>query len=356
MTQTKVKPNYVDLKTLYDRLKQIGFNRDFVKKKLLPDWWDNDFEATQSAVVEAAAYVSRRTNLDMRSLLYADSEPFFQESGHHEFKVRQGTIKNELQVAQNLCDRVAEIVSYACITDKASLVSLSAQEVRKQILSSFPTVTMEGLLDFCWKNGIPTVHVNKFPKNQKKFDGMVGYFYERPVITVCQKRKSAAWLSFTIAHELGHIVKGHITEYAIVDEKIRPSDSEVNETEGIDDREIESNEFALEVLFGKKDANYYLSANLSSSDLIDYAEQCSLEESANPSAVVLNYAWYKEKVAITKKEKEIIWAVAQIALHHFEPDSNAPVVINNYLRQYLDLENLSYDNRDYLEQMTAEEV
>ncbi|MFN5923518.1 MAG: hypothetical protein ACK466_06885, partial [Pseudanabaena sp.] len=116
------------------------------------------------------------------------------------------------------------------------------------------------------------------------------------------------------------------------------------------------NEFALEVLFGQKDANYYLSANLSSSDLIEYAKQCSLEESANPSAVVLNYAWYKEKVAITKKEKEITWAVAQTALHHFEPNSNAPVAINDYLQQYLDLENLSYDNRDYLEQMTAEEV
>jgi hypothetical protein len=55
--------------SLYERLAALGFSRPFIQHQALPEWWDEEVEATPGAEVEAAAYISRRFNLDVLSLL-----------------------------------------------------------------------------------------------------------------------------------------------------------------------------------------------------------------------------------------------------------------------------------------------
>jgi hypothetical protein len=57
------------MSSLYNKLAQLGFDKSFVQDFVLPDWWCIEFEQTEGAFIEAAAYASRKLNLDLDSLL-----------------------------------------------------------------------------------------------------------------------------------------------------------------------------------------------------------------------------------------------------------------------------------------------
>lgn len=337
MPHTQIK-----MATLYERLSKIGLPEKFVREKALPDWWDEEFEATTGAVVEAAAYVSRRLNLDIASLLHLETAPAFKQSCNVKFKTQQGTETQQLKVAQCITARVAEMVAYACVP-QCKLLPISAQSVRDEILKTHNFVNLGGLLEFCRSYGVPVVHFDEFPasKGFRKFDGIVGCFYNRPVIVISLRHASPARLLFILAHELGHIIKGHVQEASIVDEKIEP--------ESVDIEEIEASEFAVELLLGKPDMVYYTPRIFSGDSLAIYAQRISTRDRVDPGVVVLNYAWNKAKRTATKKERNLTWGAANNALKIIEGEAEAPRQINRYSRKYLDLDRLDGDSQDYLE-------
>ncbi|BAZ13534.1 hypothetical protein NIES4071_53730 [Calothrix sp. NIES-4071] len=218
------------METLYERLSAIGLPEKFIREQALPDWWDSEFEDTGGAVVEAAAYISRRLNLDINSLLAPSSTPTFKRSCVARFKTKQGVVVNELLVAHCIAARIAEMVAFACTTE-LKLLPESALFVRNKILEDRDFVDMFGLLQFCWSCGIPVVHFDRYPKSQDKFDGMVASFDHRPVIVISLNRSSRAWLAFILAHELGHIIKGHASNTIFVDERVLLESSDVEEVE-----------------------------------------------------------------------------------------------------------------------------
>ncbi|GAB1544607.1 hypothetical protein NUACC21_72830 [Scytonema sp. NUACC21] len=337
MTQTQLK-----MTTFYSRLKEVGFPEKFVREKALPDWWDEEFEATPGAVVEAAAYVSRRLNLDMTSLLKPEATPVFKQSCQAKFKTKQLTANEQLLVAHCMATRIAEMVAYTCVPEFKFLPA-KALFVRDEILKTRQFVNLEGVLEFCWNYGIPVVYFDGFPQAQevRPFDGMVAFFDTRPVIVLSLKRRTQAWLLFTLAHELGHIIKGHINNGAIVDEEIEP--------ESVDIEEIEANEFAVELLLGKPDMGYYTPRYFTGEQLAAYAQQISARDDVDPGVVVLNYAWSRTNRTAIKKDQQIIWATATKALKIIEGDVDAPKQINRYVQQHLDLDRLDEDSQDYLE-------
>jgi Zn-dependent peptidase ImmA (M78 family) len=337
MTQTQVK-----MAALYDRLTDIGFPKKFIRENALPDWWDDELEASSGAVVEAAAYISRRLNLDVLSLLKPDKSPSFKSSCQAKFKTKRGTESKQLFLAQCMAARIAEMVAYAMSCELKPLPK-TAQAVRNEILANQKFVNLEGLLNWCSHYGIPVVHFDGFPKASgvHKFHGMVAYFYSRPVVVISFKCSSAAWLLFILAHELGHLIKGHVDDAAIIDEEVVP--------ESGDNEEIEANEFAVELLLGKPDMTYYTPKILTGEKLADYACNISVRDRVDPGVVVLNYAWSKANLVNSKKEKSIIWATAKKALSLIEDKEYAPLKINHHLQKHLDLERLDEDSQDYLE-------
>ena len=343
MTQTQLEK----METLYKRLSQIGFSEKFVREKALPDWWDEEFEATPGAVVEAAAYVSRRLNLDFTSLVKSEATPTFKQSCEVKFKTKLSIENQQVFVAQCMASRVAEMLAYTCVPE-FKLFPDSAMRVREEILKNQQYVNLEGLLKFCWSCGIPVVHFDGYPKTRGvyKFDGMVAVFYERPVIVISCIRHSPAWLLFILAHELGHIIKGHLNSNAIVDEKINP-DSE-------DAEEVEASEFAVELLLGKPGIGFSTLQKFTGEQLATYAQNISDRNDVSPGVVVLNYAWGKVNKTEIKKDQQIIWATANKALKIIEGDADAPKQINHYAQKYLNLDKLDGDSQDYLELVLEE--
>lgn len=333
---------HMDMPTLYDRLSHLGFPKKFLRETALPDWWDTELEANPEAAVTAAAYISRRLNLDIASLLQPEITPAFKQSCQPKFKTKQGTDIQQLQAAQCMAARVAEMVAYACVPEFQDLPK-SAIEIRDRILAQRDFVNLAGLLEFCWNSGIPVVAFHKFPPGQRKFDGMVGYFHNRPAIVLSLKHRSAARLLFILAHELGHLVKGHLQGNTLVDENVEPENTDLEETE--------ASEFALELLLGKIDIGYYTPRNFSGDALANYAQKISQRDKVDPGVVTLNYAWHKANAAPTKNQKDIAWATASKALKILEGDARATNIINQYIiwPDYLNLEKLDYDSQDYLE-------
>ena len=326
------------MQVLYERLSQIGFNKKFIQDKILPDWWESSCENTPGAVAEVAAYISRRLNLELDSLLDKNSQPRFKNICQPKFKKQNNTNSNELTVAYYLASRIAELTAYACPTEYQAIDRLSLTEIRNFIFQKRKYVDLAGVLIFCWSRGIPVIYFTEFPKKVKKFNGMVASVANRPVIIISLKEKSPSRLLFVIAHELGHIYKEHINNKVLIDEKVEP--------DSIDNEEIQANEFAKELIFGNSDVDYSTSHNLDTKRLVTYCKNVSNRDLVDPGAVAWNYGWHKEH-----------WGAVREAIKIIEDkDTDNYYKINNYLQNNLNWSKLNDDNQDYLALMTGLEI
>jgi hypothetical protein len=327
MTQVRVPTRMADL---YQRLASVGLTKGFLLKQALPDWWCDEYEASEGSVVTAAAHIAKRLNLDLKSLLEQEAEPRFVLTSQPKYKVQSGTDPQQLPVPSAIAAKVADVVASACRVNYHPIEHLTVAEIREEILKVRPYVDLEGILDFCWSR---VIHFSRFPDRIKKFQGMVACFHQRPVIVLSLNASSPSRLLFIATHELGHILKGHLnlmSEGLLVDEAVK--------LESKDDEEIEANEVATELLLGRPDKFYGQLRNYTASQLVEYAMRVGSEDRVSPGVVALNYGWYKKH-----------WGSANGALKLLEPSADAPQQINRYLLEHLDWDKLGNDYQEYLE-------
>ena len=322
------------MESLYQRLQNVGLPKSYVKRQGLPDWWCEEYEQSEGAIVTAAAHISKRFNLDLQSLLNGQDQPRFVLTSQPKYKLQNGTDPQSLSMSSAIAAKVAEIVASACKSPYEP-IELSVAEIREEILDSWRFVTLKSLLDFCWSHGIPVVHFDQFPKATgiKKFQGMVACFHQRPVIVLSLKDSSPSRLLFIAAHELGHILRGHLSltdASLLVDEEVK--------RESKDQEEVEANEVALELLLGRSDKSYSTERNYTAQYLADYAERVGFLDRVSPGVVALNYGWHKNH-----------WGSANGALKLLEPNANAPRQINRRLLKNLNWDSLGNDYQEYLE-------
>ncbi|MBE9135732.1 ImmA/IrrE family metallo-endopeptidase [Nodosilinea sp. LEGE 07088] len=314
---------------LLERLEEKGLQAKYVRDRALPTWWDADLEDDPTVVAEAAGYIAKRLGLDIASVFSPEAEIAFKGQAQAKFKKRQDTSKQSLEVVQGLASRVAELVSYAVLPSYHELRK-DAAALRQGILARGCWVNLDSLLALCWQHGIPVVHFSP-PQGTKKIDGMVASFNGRLVIVICCARKAAAWLAFILAHELGHILAGHVQEQFYVDESITQEEQ--------DPEELEANAIAATLLLGNPN-NYEWRARLYPNVLVTTARRFSRRDNVDPGIVCLNYGWKRD----IKEE----WGIAGKALKTFEPIQKAPNTINQHLIHNLDWERLDRDSQEYL--------
>lgn len=85
------------------------------------------------------------------------------------------------------------------------------------------------ITDICRQIGIPV----KYADLQGDSDGYTFIYEGQPIIVVNQNCKSISRLRFTIAHELGHILLGHIGKYALVNREPSPNDNPIEQEANI---------------------------------------------------------------------------------------------------------------------------
>lgn len=341
MTKSTATAPSLTMADLYGRTSRLGIPKKFIREKILPTWWTDDVDKTPDALTEGALYLSRRLNLDLVSLLHEDT-PRFISLGSPKFKTGGGTDFAKLAVPYSLAGRIAELVNYGVSNPYQDISDWTVATIRKRILEQYPCLNLDGLLNFCSRIGIPVIHFSQVPQSCHRFQGMVMVLQDRPIILVSRNERSPAWLTFIIAHELGHILQGHLADNNILlDEEIH--------LESDDQEEDEANQAAAELILGHPGISYDLWIKfLKAETLASRAQQFAAESHNDPGVIALNIAWNRAHRARTKKEADIAWATGKKALHLLERDCDAPQQINQHLFNSLDWDRLGDDNRDYL--------
>ncbi len=340
MTQTQIP-----MAEIYGRLDRIGITHQFVQDYLLPDWWTEEVDREPGVFFEGATYISRRLNVDLQSLITGTDFPKFLATAQPKFKAKANTEPQKLAISHAMAARIAELVAYACPIPYQSIETQAISEIRQAILNDRAILDLTGLLNFCWSQGIPVVHFSQYPPKTHRFDGMVSRVQGRPVIVISNKHKSPSRLLFIVAHELGHILKGHLgSEGMLVDEEIQ--------LESEDSDENEANQVAAELLFKQYGVSHDLWPKyLSGETLAQESKKIASSVQVSPGLITWNIAWTRAQRAKTRKEEGIAWATAENAIKVLEPQGDGPHDINQHPLKHLDWQRLSDDNQQYLSKM-----
>ena len=317
-------------KTLFRSLAKLGVSETYLRQIALPEWWDDEIASTPAGRDELHLILSRVLGLDALSL--RAGKPRFTPQPVPKFKAAKGLDDDALAMARQIGVHVARLVAVGVAAPVA--VPNRAAEVRSAILKQGrPWVDLESLLDFCWRCGIGVVHVAKWPPQCKKMAALVASVAGRPVVVVADNHRATAWSLFILAHELGHVVLGHVPADAVL------IDAEVDK-ESKDREEAAANRFAVELLTGSERTRVVAVDRLPRAmDLVASARQRGAELGIDPGHYVLNYA---------ASMGSSFWGVANAALRELEPDADAAALIRSKLHENLDWSRLPSTSAEFV--------
>ncbi len=322
------------VRSLYERLEQAGLDRKFVRKVLLPDWWDDAIAQHPTGYAEARLRIARALGLSLSQL---DSEDLFKralDETRLRCKTRRGTEPYSIRWTIALAKRAAELATRAMPKPYEPLPE-TASQIRNAILQKHPWVCLDNLLAYCWQHGIPVIPLKSKPRRSKRVDGLIVRVGERPVIVLACGYRYSARLLFIVAHELGHWVSGHLSDQSILAEE---SITRV----GRSHEEAEANWFAVELLTGKPDKAYWAPRFLTAAQLAEGARMAGRRDKVDPGVVALNYAW-----------NQGTWEVGMGALKILEPEPKGMLLLQQRMLESLEWSRLHEEDAQLLLRLTG---
>ena len=321
------------IKPLLRRLSAIGYKENYVRRIVLPDWWEDSIALKPAGYQQAIMLISRNLGLDSCSLQEEGAAISCREFTHPKYKLKPADRPEQVKIATCLALRVAQLACQAMPEAVMELPS-SAIETRQTIITNgFAYIGFEALLNYCWRIGIPVLRVAEFPGGMHKPDALAVIVHGRPAIVLCRQTEFSAWLLFHLAHELGHIILGHLQGWSIlVDDEVK-GDTDTEETE--------ANQFAVELLTGFHSRSYnYGSVN--SRQLAMVAQAVGRDNDVDPGFIALSHGRMTGN-----------WGTANGALKIIESNPNALVAVRRRMLQHLDRERLPDDISDFLMRITG---
>lgn len=243
LATAKARRTSPESKAFWASMKDLGFVPTRLKP-LFPSWV-SDAELHRMAAIElgsfAQVHMGAAADFDGTARLVSAAPAYLKATKHRENPAHAAAVSMSLAAAR--------LVAQATIPDCTTPLP-SAAEVRASILraTNQPFVNFANLAAFLWARGIPIVHVPKLPVKAKGMDGLVTRVEGRPVIVLSRDQELSDWMLFVLAHEGGHVGKGHLSNEegaAVVDGNI--SDL-TPRTEMLSNDEIEANTYAQEIL------------------------------------------------------------------------------------------------------------
>ncbi len=328
------------MRTLYRRLGEIGLSKAFLKRSVLPAWWDDDAGSTPAGFGEAAMILSRHLGLDLQMLRTAQ-EIRPTNDARVKLKKPASAGEDDVVIAQRLAVQVARLAALG-VSQPVAPLPRSGAEIREQILDQDqPWVSFEALLDYCWAAGIAVLHVSSFPTGARRMHGLALKAGNRPMIVISWERKHPAWLLFVLAHELGHIALGHVEDDGVlVDQEVDPDSA--------DKEEAAANQFAVELLCGSADVRFRAADRWPKAGrLVEDANRIARLRRIDPGHIILNYASSMGKT---------FFPVAQAALKLLEPQTDGPGTIRQRMATNLDWSRLPAEASEFIARMTQSEI
>jgi len=330
------------LNDIYTKLNHIGYAEKFIRKSVLPEWWDDRDSDDPTDIMRFTTIVSRNLGLDLHSLMDKRQtvKPNSKLTG--KFKMARNLEASEVINAQIIASSVAKYIVRACKCDYKGTPE-TGKVVNDTILSKYHHVELMNLVDYCWSIGIPVIYIKGFDKKYSNMDGMALYVEGRPAIILNKhKQKKEPWYLFTLAHELAHIIAGHVNEEttAIVDNLYHDADKIQS------DEEFDANDIATEIITGNRYKSFHQYRRvLTAEKLANFANSvCEIEE-VSPGFVVLNYA----KVMTSKQFNA--YPTAQKALGIMDVKEIDPSLLSSILYSNIDTEEIPEESQRFITSM-----
>jgi len=316
------------MENFISRLKRLDSRLGKEIKNITPYWWDNSLARSRGASQQAVLSIAKHLNLDLKSVIDENSELRFKDVSCCYKKAGNKTV-NDLYVATGLVFSASQTI--ASITKKKHLLFSAPSIIRAQVLESGkPWVDLESLVRYCWDHGVPVIFLPDLPVS-KKMDAVVQNVNGRPVIAITKKHKHESALLFLLAHEMGHIFSGHLSDnQMIIDESVNELDE--------DTQESEANSFALELLTGRAETHFHSDGKrLLSEHLAIAAKAKGIELKIDPGHIALNWAHTTN-----------YWAIANKALNILYPEPHWENNIKKIIANEINVFDAKEDEVDYL--------
>ncbi|TAK90338.1 MAG: ImmA/IrrE family metallo-endopeptidase [Burkholderiaceae bacterium] len=333
-------------KAIYQTVAGLGLSRAQVRR-LLPSWWEPAMEEQADGVIELAMHISRRLSLELSSLMAGHLVPKGAVA-NIAYKHRADADAGRLVAASYIASSLAQAITAALPTPFAELPADAAsfRALAKKI-NGGGFLNFDALLQLCWTHGIPVIPLPHLPVGVQKMDGAALALQDRPAIVLAKRKSSKAWLSFILAHEIGHIVLGHITPgTTIIDVSLQDASTYATDTDA-DRQEAEADQFAMAVLGGPEADQLIQSWNsrLSPVEMAVEARTASIKIDADPAHLILRYAFRTRR-----------WAEAAMALGFIQEDVDPQGALVSHLAEHLDLDRVAPDLQDLVGQVTGLQV
>ncbi len=314
-------------------------------RRLMPEWWDDEAAEDEGGLLEMQILLARRLSVSLASLQSQAPQPVFRETTQR-FKTVHPEGSTQLAVAASIGHGLAQLLASVC--DTPFIGRRSAAELRQQLLGDGGSaVTLAGLCTWMWKNGLPVVHVTGWPDGLRRPDAMCVRVGDCPVTMVVRKELHPPKLAYLVAHELGHIMSGHLdaAKNAVLVDDTLPVDEQqsFNDTD-----EIAADAFAMTALGGSALlalCRSLVGPSYSELTLAVAALRAAKGTEMEPGQVILGWGRLTEN-----------WKLTNMALKYLQTTQTAPMVINDVANLYIDSSALSADGRDHLERLTAMEL
>lgn len=332
----------ITAKAIYEALKVLGLSRAQVRR-LLPEWWMPAMEQQADGVAELCLLVSRRLNIDFTSLTLGVAARRVGESPVA-YKHAGGTDVSALQAVTGIATSLSQAVLAALPATTFALPSSpkTLGTLCKEVGGG--QVSLASMVETCWKLGVPVIPLPNLPVGVRKMDGAVVKIGDRYAIVISKKKSSRAWLGFILAHEIGHLACGHLkNNSSIVDVSLQEQVTYETES-GADRQEREADNFALALLGGDlvETAVSRWSSYIDPVNLAVNAKQSAIECGVEPGHLVLRFAFKTKR-----------WAEAMVALNFLREDANAEAVMQQAMKQHLNLDLVAEDMREFITQVTC---
>lgn len=314
------------MRGLLRKLGTAGIPANFAKR-MLPSWWEDEVASDPAGLQQAQLYLSRAFNIDLRSLAEAGEKPRFRANAR-KYKLSKNVTEDDVSASANYVTGIAR-VALAAFPGEQKGVSADPSVVRNAILKSHGCVNLQGLLEWCRNASIPVLYIDNVPG--KKMTGLVVRDKGRYAI-VLSKKGHPAHLLFHLAHEIGHIGKGHLGEDGFfADEKI--------DSKSADQDEKEADAYAVCLLNGSN-VRYGASsgrANLNAEQLRIAAIVKGKKTQVDPGHIILNYGFNEER-----------FPVANLALKRLDGPSQGGTVVNDFFFASISRDLVSDDQLELL--------
>lgn len=337
--KTKTAPEN-PLKVLRSRLSNAGVKRAFLDRVVLPEWWDDSMALSPGGFREVAGYISSHLGLSLKSLLNVGTPLAFYPQTGVKYKKSKTATDDEVALATQLALGVARTVAAAFAEDPPFCPVPEPSQLRRTVLkvSGAPWVTLRDIVRASWNHGIPVLHLRNVPSGAKKPDALTTMIGGRPVIVILSGRKSPSWIAFILAHELGHIHRGHLKPgETLVDQSI---DSDSTERE-----EVEANDFAVALLTGQNDFAMRCPPKVGIPQLASRCREFGQKYRVAPGVAALNYGF------ATKS-----WSVANGAVSILEKDDDAATDLSAAMNAHLRRDSMSEEAWEWIGRATGAEA